>query len=466
MLYREWFPQIVYNQHQSGPAGAVLYVGHMRDPSNPFLDPLMAPSMELVSAAIHTRFIAEGKPGATNRSMASYQNWWNGGVRSTACFHNQIAILSEISGNPTPMAIDFVPRNLVATNDNPFPVEPQVWHFRQAIEYLLTADRAVLDIASEHREDFLFNVYRMGRRAIDMGSRDTWTMTSKKVAAVEAAIAKDGARPAGRGGVPVKYFDTLRGMEGRDPRGYVISSGQPDFLTAIKFVNALIKNGVTVLRATAPFQIGGKSYPAGSFVVRTAQAFRPHVLDNFEPQDYPDDFAYPGGPPIRPYDVTGYTLAFQMGVKFDRILDAFDGPFERVDGFAKPPARAVTGTKPVGWLLGHEANDSALAVNRLLAAGETVYWLAEPFAAAGRSWPAGTIWISRFCRNQRTSDQAISTAPVTHSARIRLWLTRAIPPPNSPNQIVWFKYRAPGSRIAGFLAVRGIHSTCGVASGS
>ena len=24
ILYREWFPQIVYNHHQSGPAGAVL----------------------------------------------------------------------------------------------------------------------------------------------------------------------------------------------------------------------------------------------------------------------------------------------------------------------------------------------------------------------------------------------------------------------------------------------------------
>ena len=60
--------------------------------------------------------------------------------------------------------------------------------------------------------------------------------------------------------------------------------------------------------------------------MKTAQAFRPHVLDNFEPQDYPDDFAYPGGPPVRPYDVTGYTLAYQMGVVFDRVLDAVRRP--------------------------------------------------------------------------------------------------------------------------------------------
>ena len=77
--------------------------------------------------------------------------------------------------------------------------------------------------------------------------------------------------------------------------------------------------------------------------MKTAQAFRPHILDMFEPQDHPNDFRYPGGPPIPPYDVTGYTLAFQMGVKFDRILDGFDGPFEKVSGLQKPPPEKIHG---------------------------------------------------------------------------------------------------------------------------
>ena len=72
--------------------------------------------------------------------------------------------------------------------------------------------------------------------------------------------------------------------------------------------------------------MNGKTYPAGSFVVKTAQAFRPHVMDMFEPQDHPNDFLYPGGPPVPPYDSAGWTLAFQMGVQFDRVLDGFDGP--------------------------------------------------------------------------------------------------------------------------------------------
>ncbi len=122
----------------------------------------------------------------------------------------------------------------------------------------------------------------------------------------------------------LKYWDMLRKPEWRDPRGYIIPSDQPDFPTAVKFINTLVKTGIAIHRATAAFSVGAKRYPAGSYVVKTAQAFRPHVLDMFEPQDHPNDFRYEGGPPNRPYDVAGWTLAFQMGVKFDRVLENID----------------------------------------------------------------------------------------------------------------------------------------------
>ena len=62
----------------------------------------------------------------------------------------------------------------------------------------------------------------------------------------------------------------------------------------------------------------------------------------FEPQDHPNDFQYPGGPPIPPYDNAGWTLAFQMGVKFDRVLEGVDGPFEAIPDVVKPAAGKVT----------------------------------------------------------------------------------------------------------------------------
>ncbi|HDT13727.1 MAG TPA: peptidase, partial [Candidatus Aminicenantes bacterium] len=404
-LYIEWHPQILYNHHQSGPAGTVLFAPPFRDPFNYVFDPLIPVGLDLVSASMHNRFVTEDKPGATMRSGASYSTWWNGGLRSTGYFHNMIGILTETIGSPTPMQIPFIPERLLPKHDYPYPVAPQPWHFRQSVEYAITADMAILDVASKHREDFLYRRYLMGRNAIEQGSKDSWTIVPGTVAAVQAAIEKDrekaGAQaPAasfggrfGRG-ADKKYYDAIFDQASRDPRGYILPSDQPDFPTATKFVNALLESGVVVERATADFAVAGKRYPKDSYVIRTAQAFRPHILTMFEPQDHPQDFPYPGGPPNRPYDAAGWTLAYQMGVVFDRVLDGFDGPFERIPDVTGPPAGAfgaAAGT--AGYLLDHRVNNMFTAVNRLVKAKEKAYWLREPLKANGRTFPAGTVWV-------------------------------------------------------------------------
>src|SRR6185503_7048096 len=169
-------------------------------------------------------------------------------------------------------------------------------------------------------------------------------------------------------------------------------ANQPDFLTATKFINTLIKAGVVAHRATAAFTVNGKSYPAGSYVVQAAQPFRAHVMDMFEPQDHPDDIPYPGGAPRPPYDVTGYNIAYSMGIKYDRILDGFDGPFEKIPDLVTPAAGTVAQVPSGGgYLLSHEVNDSFVAVNRLLKANEEVYWIKSPFSASGKQYGAGTM---------------------------------------------------------------------------
>jgi hypothetical protein len=83
-----------------------------------------------------------------------------------------------------------------------------------------------------------------------------------------------------------------------------------------------------------------------------------------------------------------------MGVRFDRILDGFDGPFEKIPALISVPAGKVTQAQSVaGYLLSHQANDAFVGTTRLLKAGEEVYWLKAPFTANGKTWPAGTIYI-------------------------------------------------------------------------
>jgi hypothetical protein len=384
VLYREWYPQILYNHHQSGPAGTILYSPPLLDPYNYNEDPLVVLGIEQIGNALHTRLAAENKPGATMRSGANYDGWWNGGLRNTAVFHNTIAILTEMIGDPTPTRVPLVMSRQLPTADIAFPVAPQEWHFRQSIDYSVTCNRAILDMASRLKENYLFNRYVMGKHSIERGSTDTWTAKPHRFAAVQSAFAPapGGAASAGRGGrggsaeADVALWAALHRPEDRDPRAFIIPANQSDFPTATKFVNALLENGIRVERATAAFSVQGKSYPAGSFVVRTAQAFRPHVMDMFEPQDHPDVFPIPGGPPQRPYDNAGWTLAFEMGVEFDRILEGVTGPFEVVkDWNVKPLAGSVEflpGTFD-GYLFSPAQVDAFRVVNRVFAGGARVY---------------------------------------------------------------------------------------------
>jgi hypothetical protein len=402
IMFREWYPQLMYNHHQTGPAGTVMFAPPFRDPFNYNFDPLIPLGIEAVGTAIHSRLVAEGKGGSTMRSGASYSTWFNGNVRTVGYFHNQIGILTETIGNPTPMRIPFLPQRQLPNGDLPAPIEPQEWHFRQSIDYSITANRAIMDYASRNRETMLYNRYLMGKNSIERGSRDSWTIHPKVIDAVNEAVAasQQGAQQAQAQmfrrfrGVSDEYFDMLRLPENRDPRGFILSADQADFPTAVKFLNALIKSGIAVHRATGDFEVAGTSYPAGSYVVKAAQAFRPHVLDMFEPQDHPNDFEYEGGPPRPPYDNAGYTLAYSMGVEFDRILEDFDGPFEQIEGFATPLAGRVTNVQDAaGFLMSHEVNDAAIVTNRLHADNQEVYWLAAPFSANRTTYPAGTIYI-------------------------------------------------------------------------
>jgi hypothetical protein len=313
--------------------------------------------------------------------------------------------------------------------DHPYPIAPQEWRFKQSVDYSISFNRAVIDYAARNREHLLYNIYKMGQRAIERGSQDTWTPSPTRYAAVAEKM--DGGGGGGRGGGAggaetqerdVRMWAEMRKPEFRDPRGYILPADQPDFLTAIKFINALREVNVTVQRATREFTVGDRKYPAGSFVVPTAQAFRPHVIDMFEPQDHPNVIPYPGAPPTPPYDNAGWTLALQMGVQFDRILEPFTGPFERVtDWNVKPAAGRVASAGTAGFRLPRAVNDSVIAANRLLAAGDDVSVDAQSFIVGARAAERVQQIAKQLGVEFGTATAGSAVAARIAPARIGLW---------------------------------------------
>jgi hypothetical protein len=263
-------------------------------------------------------------------------------------------------GNPTPIRIPLVMQRLLPTSDAPYPALPQEWHFRQSIDYSITNNLAILDFASRNRETILFNIYRMGKNSIERGSRDEWTPAPHRY----AAVAQKMGVPAGGGGrsaAPNAERDMavlaeLRKPELRDPRGYIIPSSQADFPTAVKFVNALRETGIVVQRATREFDVQGRKYPAGSLIVKTDQAFRPHVIDMFEPQDQlpiEDHLAENGQPlPQSKFYTPGSILAAKVDVArplAHGLKERTDFYFDNNPVFKPGTGAAAQGVTPLAW---------------------------------------------------------------------------------------------------------------------
>ncbi|WP_113701823.1 M14 family metallopeptidase [Nonomuraea lactucae] len=352
-LYREWFPQIVFDAHQIAEFPARIFIPPYNDPVNPNIQALTVRGTNLVGSAITNRLSEEGKSGAI--SHGTYDMWSNSGMVNTPRYHNMVGILAEVAhSNPAPTTYD--PKNFPATFRNgdstsepsvfyPHPYKGGEWHLSDSCDYLSSVNVGMLELAAKRASDFLYDIYQMGRDAIQAGKDET----------------------------------------------YVIPADQADYPTAVKFVNTLRRGGIEVEQATAPFTAKGRDYPAGSFLARGAQAFRPHLTDLTNPQRYPDIRRYPGGPLQLPYDVAGTTLAMQMGVKVDKIGSRVEAATTPVE-LATPAAGQVSGQGPI-YALDPRVNDSFIAVNRLLAAGEKVSRTSSPVTTDRGSWPAGTFLV-------------------------------------------------------------------------
>jgi len=359
LLYEEWLPEVMYNQHQ-GTWPPRIFVPPFPDPVNPNIDPQVMRGVDLVGGAMQDRFEREGKDGVISRYQFSV--WYNGSVRTTTYFHNIIGILTETGhASATPheyRAADFpetlsngVP-TLAPSVTYPHPWKGGTLRLRDAMDYMLTGSLAVLEVAAKYRERLLYGIYQVGARQIDRGLHEA-------------------------------------------PIAYVIPQAQHDRSSSARFIETLMKGGVEVHVARAPFTADGTSFQAGTYVVLMAQPFRAYAKDLFEAQRYPDLRTHPGGPPIPPYDIAGWTLAYQMGVESSAISTPFEtSSLARIASSPTPAGMLAGDAQRARWgvAIDPRDNDAFRAVNRLLAAGLRVERAAAPLTVGATTLPPGA-WI-------------------------------------------------------------------------
>jgi hypothetical protein len=367
VIYNEWYPQIVYNQHQSSPGYARIVIPPYSDPLNPNIHPGVTNGLNEVGSAMGTRFAMKKMPGAI--SDVGFSMWWNGGQRTVPYFHNMIGILTETGHDsasprmydpkvfPKTLAVRANPGDVGVTVEEDMSGVPDARvlysmpypggesHFSEPVNYMITGSIAVLRAASDSRLKWLSNIYQMGRDAIDAGMSGT--------------------------------------------RYYVIPAGQPHADEAVNLVNVLLEGGIEISRADDDFRAGDNRYSEGDYIISAAQAFRPYIVDLLEKQTYPDTRLDPTGNIRPPYDIAGWTLPMQMGVRVDMIESDIEVGATMMTALATPDPGDIDGNASWGYALTRETNAAVKAANDLMAAGDTVYIATGDFRDGG----AGTFVI-------------------------------------------------------------------------
>lgn len=178
LLFSEWFPQIVYTQHQAPAFPARIFVPPYAEPLNPHIPAPVMEGINMIGAAMKERFAREGKRGII--SYTGYDAWWNGGLRSVPAFHNMHGILTETALFSYATPGDYKLRDFPERFSNGIPTkEPSLfyerpwlggkWGVRDAIDYMLTADWAILELAAARSEHYLFKAWDLAQSAIEAG---------------------------------------------------------------------------------------------------------------------------------------------------------------------------------------------------------------------------------------------------------------------------------------------------------
>ena len=195
-------------------------------------------------------------------------------------------------------------------------------------------------------------------------------------------------------------LDAIAKGENEPPRAFLIPMQQRDIHTTLKMLDILQRGGVEIHKANAPFTADGVEYPAETYLVLMSQPFRAHAKDLLEVQRYPERRPSPESPPERPYDIAGWTLPLQMGVRTIAVVHPFEADLSRVPVLAQAAGHLVRVPEPTGYLFENRTNLEAIVLNRLLNAKladnsprYTLHRADREIESGGKTFPRGSILI-------------------------------------------------------------------------
>jgi hypothetical protein len=314
-------PIIFYTQHQTAPFPGRIYLPPYADPISGNMHPLMVRWLSLIGTTIAEYLDDHDLPGSMHQE--TFDVWYPGYIDNIGNFRHTISFFTETAlyryATPHFYTVDEFPSSRQPLGTEMLYSSPWKggwWRLADACKYMYGADMAVLDLASKYHEQMQYNKYRAAR-------------------------------------------DTIEKFSKEPPFAYQIPREQHDAPTAAILLDKLMLHGIEVHQSSNP----------DAWVILMDQPFAGLVKELFEPQTYPTLSQ-------RPYDVTGWTLPYQMGVEVHPVTTPLTKQF-------RDSLRAVKAINDLAAPFNHGTNASYRAVNEILAQKGSVSFAGEDIAVSG-----------------------------------------------------------------------------------
>ncbi|MEW2354113.1 M14 family zinc carboxypeptidase [Spirillospora sp. NPDC029432] len=356
-LEQTYRPVAGHYMHQAGTGGPRLWTPPYDEPLGNGVDPITIQSANTQGQVAARALTAENKKGVG--SDDAYGIFWNADVMGFSTFLGTSLFLTEIA-SAKDLAYPYTSADgkpLGSQNKTIRMLQPydkNTWTLEQIVAYAKTAAYAGIENIAKNPESWLYNnLYQVTRN----GSR-------------------------------------LPDVEPGTPEAYVIPAGQRDPYAVYELLKIFEFGRVEIDQARTAFTANGKSYPAGSYVLRTRQPLGRWIHQLLQKDVYPEKAARKCAdcPLIMPYSETTDNAALLLGVTAVPVEKAVTASLQRVRRVAPQPVRMPA--EPRGaYLVAPESYGVAHVLAGLQKAGVPVFRSDEEFEAAGRTFAPGTVVV-------------------------------------------------------------------------
>ena len=357
----EWFPQVMIEKHQMGSRGVRYFVPPKHDPIAVNVDAELWTWDGIFGMGMIKDMTEQGLKGIVQGY--AFDDYWPGSTE-TAHWKNMVAMLTEAASVKvaTPIYLEDNELNVSGKGlseyekgvNFPDPWPGGWWRLSDIVQYELASTFSLIKTASTNKEEILKLRNRLCKKEVEKGRT-------------------------------------------KPPYYYILPKEQHDQGEFVKLVNLLQQHGIKAYTLTGDLNLDDNLYHQGDVVVPLAQPFRAFIKEIMERQEFPVRHYTKGGPIIKPYDITSWSLPLHRGVRADEIVKRY----KHLENAIKPIEGRFTlksDDNPDQYKYAAfpaESNDSYKAAFTALAEGLKVWRTTADYHAEGIHISNGSFLIER-----------------------------------------------------------------------